>query len=887
MDMVAAAASEEAHFVPEYPIFQSPRGIGGDRSPSGGSLTPTMLHARQKNEHLEHKDPLTGHPAVDRGLLQPQSRTPQPEVCLPLVSVSIDMQVDCNIAKTKLVQTFTNHGGISIPEAWYSFPLYDGATVTAFRCEVGEDKVLEGKVKPKGEAKDEFRRAVKKQEAAALIEELTPDVFQTSIGNIKPSSTVRVEITYVEELHNDLGGNGIVVTIPTSVAPRYGTPPAGYTANSTAKNTGLSLVVSVVTPGPTKEIVCRSGHGISIEYGKMNHTPEAASFGALAELPNPDDCELSLKHATIRLSHSHAVMDRDFILFIPSFVGGLPKSRAILAPPGGSDHAAMMVTVNPDELFADLEESMDEFDGEILFLADRSGSMAGPKIAELRDALLVFLKSLPANCKFNIYSFGNNVTSLWPRSMPYNEANMQQALNHVSTFAADFGGTKVRKALRKAVRDRLSTGASSTQLILLTDGEIWQADKTIDFVRTTTSEADGQVRFFSLGIGNRVSHQLIQGIGFFGGGFGQAVAVDAHGRWKEAVIHMLKGAVMPNSWSYTIQFGEGWNEKRLDLDDFLPYHAERNSPEALRQLAGAADRSFVRAPRTIPLLHHFGHQSVYFLLHSTSDHHLPECVTITACSQYGGTKTATLAVTKGTTNNIMQHLAAKAAVRDLETQDTVEASSARIRKNAERLCQMYSITSKWTSFVAVSHLQTSAEYEDVEISLYKAPLAELDLMIQPGFSQIRATRPAPAPARPRIEECLTSYSGMSSRRDEITSDARGNETTMSICDDARDGSSQTLASQSFSIPSFRCFPDGSSSSHVNLRSPLSPPRFFSADTSALHLHSVGRRREESYNENFGGRSGSGDGISMPYNVPYGKTGSDDIYSYYASHSPSE
>lgn len=350
-NMVAVAASDEANFISEYPTFHNPRGIGGGRGPTGGSWTPTTLYAHHKDEHLDHKARLKGPSAVDRGLHQPEPQAPQPQVCLPLVSVSIDMQVDCNIAKTKLVQTFTNHGGVSIPEAWYSFPLYDGATITAFRCEVGEDKVLEGKVKPKGEAKDEFKRAVKQQEAAALIEELAPDVFQTSIGNIKPRSTVRVEITYVEELHNDLGGDGIVVTIPTSVAPRYGTPPAGYRTNSAVKNTGLSLVVSVMTPGPTKEIVCRSGHGISVEYGKMNHTPEAASFEALAELPNQEDSELSLNHATIHLSHNQAVMDRDFILFIPSFVGGLLKSRAILGPSSGSDHAAMMVTVSPTNSF--------------------------------------------------------------------------------------------------------------------------------------------------------------------------------------------------------------------------------------------------------------------------------------------------------------------------------------------------------------------------------------------------------------------------------------------------------------------------------------------------------------------------------------------------------
>ncbi|KAL1880746.1 hypothetical protein Daus18300_001360 [Diaporthe australafricana] len=806
-NMVVDSVNNQQNHIPEYPIFPRHGGSGDGRGPGLGrspryddwTACGTSQPPIYKRFHT------TAHPVnlavVDRDLHRPPSPPTPPsptlELCLPLLSVSIDMQVDCNIAKTRLVQTFTNHGGITIPEAFYSFPLYDGAAVTAFRCEIGDDKVLEGKVRPKDEAKREFDRAIKKQEAAGLVEEMAPDVFQTTIGNIKPRTTIKVEITYVEELHTDLGGDGIVVTIPTSVAPRYGSSPAGYATNSAVTETGLSLVVSIASPGPISKVDCRSGHRISVESGKMNHVPEAASFEALAGLQSPADSNFNPKHATACLSNNQTAMDRDIVLFIGSSDDTLLKSRVLLAPPSGSDHAAMMVTVRPSELFSDLQESMDEFDGEVLFLADRSGSMYGPKTEALKDALLVFLKSLPEKCKFNLYSFGSTVSSLWPHSMPYSESTVEEALAHVSTFQADFGGTEVLAALEKAAGGRRSKDVSSTQLILLTDGEIWRPEETIDFVRKTTAGAESRVRFFSLGIGGQVSHQLIQGIGFFGCGFGEAVAVDAQGKWKEAVIRMLKGAVMPTSWSYSIGFDEEWAEKRLDVDDFLPQDSERTVSEALEadsntsevanrqprhvanvqkvstksklskwlaggsshdgshlsekkepgkstlmknmsagRNAGTVKSSFVQAPRTIPWLHHFGQQSVYFLLNPASDK-LPERVTVTARSQYGGTKTATLAVTEAASNNnTIQHLAAKAAVRDLETQDTSGASSPdQIRKNAEQLCQMYSITSKWTSFVAVSHLQQSAESEDVEVNLYKAPLAELDLLTRPGVSQ--------------------------------------------------------------------------------------------------------------------------------------------------------
>lgn len=723
--LLANSTANERHHVPEYPTFP-------------------VTHQPLKINKLHGTAKPRSYATVDQSLHYLPPQPPQPALCLPLLSVSVSMQVDGNIAKTKVVQTFTNHGDLSIPEACYSFPLYDGATVTAFRCEVGDEKVLEGMVKPKDEAKREFKRALQKQEAAALVEEMAPDVFQTTIGNIKPRTDVKVEISYVEELHTDLSGEGIVVTIPTSVAPRYGTPPAGYMTGLAVKETGLSLVVNVAAPGSLGGIVCRSGHEISIEYGKTDHLPEASSFETLAQLQKQANSGSRPKHATARLSNDQTSMNGDVILFIP-YSDGVLKSRALLAPSSGSDHAAMMVTVRPSELFSDLWESMDEFDGEVIFLADRSDSMDGSKIEALKDALLVFLKSLPAKCKFNLYSFGSDVSSLWPHSRKYDESTMQQALEHVLAFEANFGGTEVLRALRKAVDDHRSIDVSSTQIILLTDGEIWESQETIEFVRMTTSQAESRVRFFSLGIGNEVNHQLIQGIGFFGGGFGETIAVDADGKWNEAVIRMLKGAVMPTSWSYSIEFEGLWKEKRLDVDDFSVRHSEKGISEAMIHTSGAVHPSFIQAPRKIPLLHHFGQQSVYFLLETTGAK-LPEHVVITAYSQYGGTKKATLTVTQTTSSGTtIRHLAAKAAVRDLESQDTSEAPSPnKIRENAEQLSQIYSISSKWTSFVAVSHLQQSAKYEDVEVSVYRAPLAELDLLTRPGVSQAGANLVPPA-----------------------------------------------------------------------------------------------------------------------------------------------
>ena len=108
-----------------------------------------------------------------------------------------------------------------------------------------------------------------------------------------------------------------------------------------------------------------------------------------------------------------------------------------------------MVALNPREILAS-QQPTEDFQGEIIFLADRLGSMGGQKISTLRDALQLFLKSLPVNCYFNIGSFGSNFSSLWPPSIAYSQNSLDEAVKHISlgSFESDIGGTEILTALQ-------------------------------------------------------------------------------------------------------------------------------------------------------------------------------------------------------------------------------------------------------------------------------------------------------------------------------------------------------------------------------------------------------------------------------------------------------
>lgn len=92
--------------------------------------------------------------------------------------------------------------------------------------------------------------------------------------------------------------------------------------------------------------------------------------------------------------------------------------------------------------------------------------------------------------------------------------------SHVNTFAADFGGTETLSALQACFKARSTD--SPTELILLTDGDIWSQENVFEVVSQEAKKGD--VRVFALGIGDGVSSSLIEGIARAGRGFAQMVA---------------------------------------------------------------------------------------------------------------------------------------------------------------------------------------------------------------------------------------------------------------------------------------------------------------------------------------------------------------------------
>lgn len=194
---------------------------------------------------------------------------------------------------------------------------------------------------------------------------------------------------------------------------------------------------------------------------------------------------------------------------------------------------------------------------EIVFICDRSGSMAGSKIESLKKALKVFLKSLPVGVKFNICSFGSKFSFLYSKSKSYSQTSLQEAISHVEQFDANFGGTSMYDPVEATIKKRYKD--MNLEIFLVTDGEIWDQSQLFTLLNTEIAESSkGQIRVFSLGIGDAFSSSLVEGLARAGNGFSQTVGSTENCAAK--VVRMLKGALSPHVIDYSLEVKFGGKE---------------------------------------------------------------------------------------------------------------------------------------------------------------------------------------------------------------------------------------------------------------------------------------------------------------------------------------
>jgi hypothetical protein len=196
-----------------------------------------------------------------------------------------------------------------------------------------------------------------------------------------------------------------------------------------------------------------------------------------------------------------------------------------------------------------LEEGETEDDlegsGEYIFILDRSGSMDGERINMATKAAVLFLKSLPADSKFNIISFGSTFAGMFETSQTYNRETLNRAINEVSGFGADLGGTEILEPINHALQQDSDPQYPKT-IFLLTDGDVSSPDQVVKVV----AENSARARVHTIGIGEGVSTYLIKEVAKAGKGTYSFVSKNED--LNSTVTAALRRTILPAMTRWTL-----------------------------------------------------------------------------------------------------------------------------------------------------------------------------------------------------------------------------------------------------------------------------------------------------------------------------------------------
>ncbi len=229
------------------------------------------------------------------------------------------------------------------------------------------------------------------------------------LGSLKPQSTCEIEIRYVQELDLIDDGQRIQFILPTTIAPRYSSESADH---GHIKSPGLTTSKYVQSAPYTISFSCSISSLPIASIGSPSHPIQVTTKNSTME---------------VSLIQENTHLDRDIILNLD-----LQQQRILTYTL--VEKQAIMVSLVPTLELCDSNNQMEKVNCEYIFIVDCSGSMSDEnKIGYARQAMSVFLKSLPMGSYFNIFRFGSTYEQFDKKqiAIEYNEQTVQQANDYI------------------------------------------------------------------------------------------------------------------------------------------------------------------------------------------------------------------------------------------------------------------------------------------------------------------------------------------------------------------------------------------------------------------------------------------------------------------------
>ncbi|XP_027582723.1 inter-alpha-trypsin inhibitor heavy chain H4 isoform X2 [Pipra filicauda] len=427
---------------------------------------------------------------------------------IEIYSLHVDCKVTSRFAHTVITSRIVNRANES-REATFEVELPKTAFITNFSMSI-DGKVYPGVIKEKAAAQKEYDTAVSHGQSAGLVKirDRKLELFHVSVS-IAAASKVTFELTYEELLKRQLGKFELLIKVrPKQLVKHY------------------QIDVHIFEP-----------QGIRfLETDSTFMTNELTE--ALTKVQNETKAHILFKPT---IDQQKVNPELDETLLNGDFVVRYDVKREATAGDIQIVNGYFVHYFAPSE--------MPVFPKNVIFVIDRSGSMAGRKIEQTRDALLKILQDLRPEDHFSFITFSNRVEEWKSSLLPATEENVASAATFVQTLFAR-GGTDINGALLTAVGalDKAEDlpERSVSMVILLTDGQPTSGETNVEEIQENIQKAiNGKYALFCLGFGFDVSYKFLEKMALSNGGIARRIyenadaALQLQGFYQEVATPIL------------------------------------------------------------------------------------------------------------------------------------------------------------------------------------------------------------------------------------------------------------------------------------------------------------------------------------------------------------
>lgn len=366
------------------------------------------------------------------------------------------------VAQVSVTQSFVNTGSRQM-EVSFMFPLPYDSAIDRMTFLV-DGKEYEAKLLDAKEARKTYEEHVRKSQDPALLEWIGHGLLKTSVFPVPPGAERNVSLKFSQLLRKD--GKLTDLIIPLSTAK--------YTSSPVEK---LSIKAAIETTHELKNVYSPT-HAVNVE--------------------RPDS-----KHAVIKIEAKDIIPTTDFRLLFDTNDGKLGAS-VVTYKPEASEDGFFLLLASPE-----IKATSDDRPAKnVIFVVDRSGSMAGKKFEQAKEALKFVLNNLRTGDTFNIVAYDSVVESFRPELQKYDDDTRKSALGFVESLFAG-GSTNIDGALKTALA-MIKDESRPNFVLFLTDGLPTVGERNEVKIAATAKENNKlRARLINFGVGYDVNSRLL------------------------------------------------------------------------------------------------------------------------------------------------------------------------------------------------------------------------------------------------------------------------------------------------------------------------------------------------------------------------------------------